>query len=160
MAKKVYDKPITERVRLKFTVITKKAMNQLIKEQVSERLEKALNASDTKAEEEEPEIVVEDNTKQIITTEDELEGYYIIKAILHEVVDPDRVAMKDTLSYCAINLDNTRKPICRLRFNRKQKYIGLFDENKKEEKIPVDNIKDIYNYSDRFRASAKFYDKH
>jgi hypothetical protein len=158
LAKKVYDKPITERVRLKFAVIAKKAMNQLIKEQVSERLEKALIVSDTKPEEEKPKVLVEDK-KEILTTEDEWEGYYIIKAILHEVVDPDRVSMKDTLNYCAINLDNTRKPICRLRFNRKQKYIGLFDENKKEEKIPIENVKDVYKHSDRLKATIGFYDK-
>ncbi|WP_414468334.1 type I restriction endonuclease [Methanobacterium sp. ACI-7] len=158
-AKKVYSGPITERVRLKFTGITKTAMNQFIKDQVSARLTSALEASnEEKKEEEAPEILVEDKNK-IVTTEDEWEGYYIVKAILHEVLDADRVAMKDTLSYCAINLDNTRKPICRLRFNSKQKYLGLFDENKNEEKISIENVKDIYNYSDRLKATIDFYDK-
>ncbi|MEL7671697.1 type I restriction endonuclease [Methanobacterium sp.] len=165
MAKKVYKKPITEKVRLKFTGITKTAMNQIIKDQVSARLKSALDAastnsdtSDTKSKEEESKTVNND-TKKIITTEDEWEGYYIVKAILHEIIDADRVLIKDTLSYCAVNLDNTIKPICRLRFNTKQKYIGLFDKNKKEEKIPIENIKDIYNYSERLKDTIKFYDK-
>ena len=159
LTKKVYKKPVTERVRLKFTGIAQNAMNQLIKEQVSARLEKALHASDENTEEKKTEVIVEDNTKKIITTEDEREGYYIVKAILHEILDTDRVLIKDTLSYCAVNLDNTIKPICRLRFNTKQKYIGLFDENKKEEKIPIENVKDIYNHSDRLKDTIGFYDK-
>lgn len=158
-AKKVYSGPVTERVRLKFTGITKTAMNQFIKDQVSARLQSALVSNEEKKEEEKPEMLVEDNKKQIITTEDEWEGYYIIKAILHEVVDADRVTLKDTLSYCAVNLDNTKKPICRLRFNTKQKYIGLFDQNKKEEKIPIENIKDIYNHSERLKTTIDFYSK-
>ncbi len=159
-AKKVYSGPVTERVRLKFTGITKTAMNQFIKDQVSARLQSALEASnEEKKEEEKPEVLVE-NKKQIITSEDEWEGYYIVKSILHEIVDPDRVAIKDTLSYCGILLDNNvRKPICRLHFNGKQKYLSLFNENKKEEKIPIENIKDIYNHSERLKDTISFYDK-
>ncbi|OEC85679.1 MULTISPECIES: type I restriction endonuclease [Methanobacterium] len=163
LAKKVYKKPITEKVRLKFTGITKTAMNQIIKDQVNDRLKSALEVSnnpdnsDTEAKDELK--TIDDDTKKIITTEDEWEGYYIVKAILHEIIDADRVLIKDTLSYCAVNLDNTKKPICRLRFNTKQKYIGLFDENKKEEKIPIENIKDIYNYAKRLKDTIDFYDK-
>ncbi len=155
--KKVYTGPVTERVRLKFTGITKTALNQFVKDQVSSRLKSALDASDVKPEEE-PEILVE-TKKGIITTEDEWEAYYIIKAILHEVVDPDRVALRDTLSYCGILFDDSnRKPICRLHFNSKQKYIGLFSENKTEEKIPIETIKDIYNHTDRIKATMNLYE--
>ncbi len=160
-AKKVYSGPVTERVRLKFTGITKTAMNQFIKDQVSARLKSALDASDTKPEEEEkPEILVEDKKGTIVTTEDEWEGYYIVKAILHEVLDPDRVSIRDTLSYCGVLLDDSnRKPVCRLHFNGKQKYIGLFDETKKEERISIENVKDLYNYSKRIKDTIDFYDK-
>lgn len=155
--KKVYSGPVTERVRLKFTGITKTALNQFIKDQVSARLKSALDASDIKQEEEQ-EILVE-NKKGIITTEDEWEAYYIIKAILHEVVDPDRITIRDTLSYCGILFDNSnRKPICRLHFNSRQKYLGLFDENKTEEKIPIENVKDIYNHSNRIKETINIYE--
>ena len=64
----------------------------------------------------------------IVTTEEEWEGFHIVRAILAKHVDPRRVVMRDTKSYCGILLDdNNRKPICRLRFNYSQKYIGLFD---------------------------------
>ena len=159
--KKVYSGPVTERVRLKFKGITKTAMNQFIKDQVSARLQSALEASnDEKKEEETTEVLIEDKKGTIVTTEDEWEGYYVVKAILHEVVDPDRVAIRDTLRYCGILLDDSnKKPICRLHFNSRQKYLGLFDENKKEEKIPIENIKDIYSYSKRIKDTINLYDK-
>jgi predicted type IV restriction endonuclease len=159
-AKKVYSGPVTERVRLKFTGITKTAMNQFIKDQVSARLQSALEAStEEKKVEEKPEVLVE-SKKRVVTTEDEWEGYYIIKAILHEVLDINRVAIRDNLSYCGILLDNSnRKPICRLHFNGKQKYLGLFDENKKEEKILIETINDIYNHSEKLKTTISFYDK-
>lgn len=155
--KKVYSGPVTERVRLKFTGITKTALNQFIKDQVSSRLKSALDASDVK-QEEVTEVQVE-SKKGIITTEDEWEGYYIVKAILNEIVDPDRVAIRDTLSYCGILFDDSnRQPICRLHFNGKQKYIGLFDLDKKEEKIPIELVKDIYNHADRIKTTISFYE--
>jgi predicted type IV restriction endonuclease len=158
-AKQVYSRPVTERVRLKFTGITQLALKQFINDQVSARLKSALEVSNDKNKEEKPEIVIESSKNKIITTEDEWEGYYIIKAILHEIVDPERVALKDTMNYCGILLDNkTNKPISRLHFNSKQKYIGLFDNNKKEEKVPIENIKDIYNYSDNLKAMINIYD--
>lgn len=155
--KKVYSGPVTERVRLKFTGITKSALNQFVKDQVSSRLKSALDASDVK-QDEETEILIE-NKKGIVTTEDEWEGYYIIKAILHEVVDPDYVTIRDTLSYCGILYeDSNRKPICRLHFNSKQKHISLFDNNRTEEKIPIESVKDIYNYSDRIKSTIQLYE--
>ena len=89
-----------------------------------------------------------------------MEGYYIIKSLIHEVVDTDRVTLRDTVSYCGILLDNNnRKPICRLHFNSKNnKRISLFDDDKKEEKISIENLKDIYNYSDRLKATITIYD--
>ena len=54
--------------------------------------------------------------------------------------------MRDVKSYCGILLDNNnRQPICRFHFNyATQKYIGLFDENKNEERVPIDDLDDIF----------------
>lgn len=154
-AKKVYPGPVTSNVREKFEVITKRALNQFIKEQVSSRLKSALDASDEKSQEH-VEKVEETPKDRIITTEEEKEGFYVIKGILCEIVDIDRVTMRDTISYCGILLDNNnRKPICRLHFNTTQKYLGVFDGNKKEEKIPIDEIKDLYKHSDKIKARVK-----
>lgn len=155
-AKQVYPGPITERIRIKFREITKTALNQFIKEQVNARLKSALEASNSKKDEE-PEVFVETKNR-IVTSEDEWEGYYIIKTILHDTVDIDKIYIRDKISYCGILLDdNNRKPICRLHFNSSQKYISLFDKEN-EEKIPIDNVKDIYDYSERLKATIAKYE--
>lgn len=98
----------------------------------------------------------------IVTTEEELEGYQIIRAIAAKTVSPERVIYKDKKSYMGILLnDNNRKPICRLRFNSNQKYIGLFDVvdgDKEEIRVPIDSIADLYQHSDKILKTIASYD--
>ena len=100
-----------------------------------------------------------DKTRGIVTTEDEIEGYFVVKSILHDVIDLSRVHMRDAKHICNVLLDDSiRKPILRMHFNRSQKYIGLLDEQKKEERIPIDDVDDIYNYAAQILATVKRYD--
>ena len=65
--------------------------------------------------------------------------------------------MRDARSYCAILIDNNnRKPLTRLHFNRARKYLSLFD-GEKEERVPVESLDHIYDYTDRLRATASKY---
>jgi len=97
---------------------------------------------------------------KIVTTEEEIEGFYIVKAIVREVVDAKRVFMRDTIRYCGILLDDTnRKPICRLWFNSPEnKYLGIFDENKQEAKHGIADVNDIYKFADELKKRAQAYD--
>ena len=66
--------------------------------------------------------------------------------------------MRDTKSYCGILLDdNNRKPISRFHFNYSQKYIG-FISDKQEERLPIQNLNDIYQYADRLVQAVKSYE--
>lgn len=83
---------------------------------------------------------------EVITTLEELEGYAIVKSILNGSVDINRVTYRDNASYFNILLDdNIRKTVCRLYFNRAQKYIA-FIENNKEVKTPLSCINDIFKF--------------
>ncbi len=96
----------------------------------------------------------------ITTTEEEIQGYHIVRAIVGSVVEVKRVIMRDVKSYCGVLLDDTnRKPICRLWFNSPQKYVGLVDEHKQEEKVPIDDIDDLYKYADRLKATVGYYER-
>ncbi|MGB0340740.1 MAG: restriction endonuclease, partial [Pseudomonas sp.] len=96
---------------------------------------------------------------KILTTLEELEGYHIVRAVVRSVVDAKRIVQRDTQSYFGILLDdNNRKPICRLHFNRSQKYIGIFDEEKNETRHPISSIDDIYEYSDHLKKTVGYYD--
>ncbi len=152
-------------VREQFGELVPKAFQQFISERVSTRLRGALaqenvvtgrSAPEEAAGEPEPESVADDGVE---TTEEEMEGYHIVKAIVREVVDPARIAHRDTKSYMGILLDdNNRKPICRLRFNWTQKYIGVFDADKNEIKHELGSLNDIYRFGTELKEAAIRYD--
>lgn len=155
-------KNFTKKVQDTFKPLTKEAFSQFIKEQINERLEKAISGEPP--EPSKIKVIVppdkEPEPQKIITTDEERDGYSIVKAILREVVDPNKITMRDTQSYCGILLDdNSHKSLCRLHFNGKQKYISVFDYDdgiKKEEKIPIDNLNGIYTFSDRLKCAARW----
>lgn len=159
-ASRVYDGMLTPKVKETFTVLTKKATTQFLNDQINERLKSAITGSLDKNNESNEEKVLTENVNEIEvqTTEDEIEGYYIVKAIIRTVLDPNRIAHRDTKSYFGIIIDdNNRKPICRLHFNRTQKYIGLFDGDKNETRHPIDSIDNIYDFSEQLKTTAASY---
>lgn len=148
---------ITPAVKEQFTLITKNAFQQLISDKINERLKLAMEPSGELKKDSAPRSQDSDG---IITTEEEFEGYRIVRAILREVIDPKRVVMRDSKSYCAILLDdNNRKPICRLRFNNTSRLsMGIFEE--KEEKIvQITDLTDIYQYANQLKRTVQMYDK-
>jgi hypothetical protein len=102
-----------------------------------------------------------DSENKIVTTEEELQGYYIVRGIVCEVLGFERITYRDTQSYFGILCDdNNRRPICRLHFNGRQKYIGLFNvagDKNKEERIPIDSLNEIYKLTGRLKATAEWY---
>nr|VFK28259.1 MAG: hypothetical protein BECKMB1821G_GA0114241_103510 [Candidatus Kentron sp. MB]VFK32544.1 MAG: hypothetical protein BECKMB1821I_GA0114274_103425 [Candidatus Kentron sp. MB]VFK75972.1 MAG: hypothetical protein BECKMB1821H_GA0114242_103725 [Candidatus Kentron sp. MB] len=170
-ASRIYDGRITKSVLLYLSDIVKEARKQFINEKINERLKSALSAADnltnsgdlqieekTQPQEETDNKIGDEESDGIITTQEEIEGYNIVKAILREVVNVRRVAMRDTKSYCGILLDdNNRKPICRLHFNYEKKYIGVFSQ-KNEKKLPIDDLDDIFKYADYLTSVISEYD--
>ncbi len=164
LAARVYEGSITQKVKEQFAVLVRKAATQFLNEQINERLKSAINSTAGLPLPSLQEIPIEPATEsddaqaKIITSEEETEGYYIVKAIVRSVVDCKRIVLRDTQSYCGILLDdNNRKPICRLHFNRTKKYIGLFDDNKTETRVPIEAVDDIYNFSDKLKDVVKSY---
>ncbi|HLL74805.1 MAG TPA: type I restriction endonuclease [Pyrinomonadaceae bacterium] len=157
-ASKVFNGALTQGRREYFAQITARSFHQLINERIDYRLKSAMSghAAPTVSDD----LESEEAGGLVVTTEEELEGFYIVKSILREQVDPDRIAHRDTQSYMGILLDdNNRKPIARLHFNRARKQIGIFDENKKEERIPIDSLNDIYKYGDKMKRLLAFYER-
>jgi hypothetical protein len=149
-------KRFTPTAREQFTQLTKRAFEQLLSERINERLKGAMAAERPLAMEGAPIIPPPVDAAPIVTTPEEIEGLHIIRAILRPVVSPRRIVMRDNQSYCAILLDdNNRKPVCRLRFNNTEKLaVGIFGADKTEERFPLGQIDDLYNYADQLRASV------
>jgi hypothetical protein len=147
----------TPTLKDQFTQITKRAFEQLLSERINVRLKGAMAAeSPLVAEHSVPIIPLAVTEPEVDTSPEEIEGLHIIRSILRDVVSPRRIVMRDNLSYCAILLDdNNRKPVCRLRFNNAQKLaVGIFGQDKAEERFSLDVIDDLYNFADRLRATV------
>ena len=89
--------------------------------------------------------VSDSNESKIVTTEEELEAYFIIKNLLKDVVDLQDITYKDTESYINILYKkNTRKWICRLKLTDTVKTLIVPDEEKKGQKF---NLTSVYDSS-------------
>lgn len=165
LAMQVYSGRMTQSVREQFAEITKKALRLFLNSQINERLQSALEPVERMSvealqEEELEEEVAPDPKRAIHTTEEEIEGYFVVKSILREVIDVHRVHIRDTKSYCGILLDDSnRKAICRLHFNREQLYVGIFDVQRKEQRIPIDTVDDIYKYAENIVETVRRFDE-
>lgn len=101
--------------------------------------------------------MVEPHSK-IVTTEEELEAFYIIRGILAEVVPVEDIVHRDTESYFGILYkDNNRKPICRINLDKKNKQLFIPDENKKFERIYIDSLNELYKYKKQLEEVVKRY---
>lgn len=177
-ASKLISGPMTPTRREYFAGLTVKAFKTLISEKIAQRLQSAMDGDSTPIEvsvssshpsAQTIEVKVESTNETgeverseknlIVTTEDELEGFHIIKAILRQQVDLQRIVARDTQSYFGVLLDdNNRKPLARLHFNRAQKYLGLFDEQRQETRIPIYDLNEIYAHSEQLSRVLAYYE--
>ncbi len=168
-ASRIYDGVLTARVKHTFTDITTKALRQFLNDSINARLKSAMGPGvtsslslkiDSQPETASLDVVVDtDEKSKVDTTVEEIEAFNVIKAILRQKFDVARVIARDTQSYFGVLLDdNNRKPLCRLHFNAKQKYIGIFDENKKETRHPITSIDDIFGFTELLLSSTSVYE--
>ncbi|WP_286391523.1 type I restriction enzyme HsdR N-terminal domain-containing protein [Myroides marinus] len=163
LVSRFFDRSITASRLVSFKEYTKKALSNSINDSINLRLKNALNINDTVPSKEIEQVnPIDQNTEvdKIITTEEEIEGFQIVKAILREVLPAERIAFRDTQSYFGILLDdNNRKPLCRLHFNSSNKYIELFHNGKDSgEKKLIETLEDIYNYRNKLLSTTKLYE--
>ena len=171
LTKRVYEGIVTQKVLDQFTDIVKRALKSHINDVMSEKLGIAIKATEatgapiqtaspvTDSKEEEEPTKIDDKASKINTTTEELEGYYIVKSIVCEVIASERVTYRDSQSYFAIFADdNNRRPICRLHFNNTtNKRIGFIDENRNEQVECIEKLDDIYNFKKQLIDAAKRY---
>ncbi|TCT23350.1 hypothetical protein EDD68_10764 [Melghiribacillus thermohalophilus] len=150
----VYPGRRTRNVIEEFTPLVKKSFKQFINELVNEKLQAALNSTSTN-DEEETDKPQENDEPEVITTEEEIQGYAISKLILSEVVDEDRVFYRDNKSYFNILLDdNIRKWVCRLFLNNtNNKSIQFNDEDRTS--YPIEKVSDIAKYKTKYHEVVK-----
>jgi len=143
-------KSLRQNVLDEFKVYIKQAFSEVISDMVNARINSIKSKLSEEANIENQNITTDEENIDddgIITTQDELEGFFIVKSILAEIIPVSRVVARDTKSYFGVLLDdNNRKWICRLRFNSSNKWIGIHIGDKEEEKFSLDAVEDIYKY--------------
>lgn len=143
IAGRVYPGRVTSAVKDTFKALIVNSVASLIRDRVNERLNSALTATNPPEEEE---AATGESTEPTLTTQEEVDGFNIIRAIASRLVDPKRIVMRDAKSYCAILLDdNNRKSVARLHFNSPTaRYLGTFsgkDETREAVVAPIDIYK-------------------
>lgn len=150
----VYEGQRTQKIIEKYQPLVKKAFTSFINDIVNQKISSALTSDEV----EEPEITPPETTSKVITTEEEIESFYIIRGLLSEIIPVEDIVHRDTESYFGILYkDNNRKPICRINLDTKNKQLLIPDESKKFERIYIDSLNDIYKYKSKLIEVVKRY---
>lgn len=151
----VYEGVKTSAVVDKFKPLVKKSINLYFSDLINSKLQNAINSNNEETYELEEET---DDNNGIVTTDEEMQAFYIVKSILSEFCEPSKIAHKDTISYFGVLFDNkTTKWICRFYFKETVMFITISDDNKQEVRYDIKNINDIYKLRNELVNSLKKY---
>lgn len=158
--KRVYSGLMVPKIVGQFTDLVKKSISSVISDIITERLKTAINKetdkSDTASPDQDKDSIKDDG---INTTLDEMEAFYIVKAILAQKIAMNRIVHRDTKSHFGVLLDdNNRKPICRLVLDGNKKFLVTFGEGKKEQKHQLESLDEIYRYSQELLDVISLYE--
>ncbi len=140
--------------------IIKRAFDDVVRQKIQKRMDVVLSAPESSSQinPEQKIDIHEKSNDDVITTEEEILGFQIIRAIASEVCEVSRISLRDSKSYCAVLFDdNNRKPIARLHFNSKIKFITLFDKEKNPIRIDISRIEDIFISRTKILEAIKAY---
>jgi len=160
---KVYDGMRTQTAIEKLRPTVKNSFMQFVNELVNERLETALRSQAEKNQSEQEvatavlAIIEPDDDGEIVVvpTEEELQAYYIVKGILVEMANADKVSYKDTSSYLSVLYDNkVTKWVCRIVLKRSSKML-IFPEDIYSARISINSINDLFKHKELILQSVK-----
>ena len=140
----------------KFKSIVKKSFTGFVNDIVNQKISSALTPEADEQPNDTP--ILDEQKSKIVTTEEEMEAFYIVRGILAGTIPIEDVVYRDTESYFGILYqDNNRKPLCRINLDTKNKQLLIPDENKNFERIYIDSLNDIYSYKNKLITVAKRY---
>lgn len=159
--KRVYEGNVNSQVKEQFTELVRITLKTFINESVRARLETAYQLEEPSQkviEEVSSELVADSSDNGVVTTEQESDAFRVVCSIVSESIDPDRVFIRDSKSYCSVLLDdNNRKGICRFFFGKNKSSVVVFTANG-EEKFEIEKISDIYKHKALILSSISQYE--
>ncbi len=164
IGKRIYEGNMTKQVVEQLKPSVQSALDAVIRARIEDKLGVSLRstvpANEVRKADDEGTVGVDaPQDDGIETTEEELQAFYVVRAIAAEDTEIERVTIRDARTYCSIFMDdNNRKPICRLYFNSKSvKYLGLMDDDKNETKHLIESVGDIYKYRTELKRAVARY---
>ncbi len=159
-----YDGRLTQNVLDKFKPTLKKALNNYITELMNDKIKTALDSHEAEEKTEQPPQAapeaaqVPERVNKIVTTEEELEAYFIVKNLLKDVANMSDITYKDNERYMTILYKNkSTKWICRLHFNGGNKYIVISDTDKNPVRYDIKDVYEIQGLKNELVESLKKY---
>jgi len=163
---RIYTGVRTQQRVAQFSTFTRDALRQVIDDEVRNRLNAALvRSGEERSDSMETGHGLGGATEQSNRTEegdriteDENQGYYIVKSLLHHIIDPNRIYLRGMKRRSTVLVDDTiRKPICHFDFRKAKKSLFYFNEQKEKVRVFIDTLNDIYQYTDNLLATARLY---
>lgn len=162
----VYEWKVTKNVIEKLRPVVKKSLMQFVNDIANEKLKSALwediqtlwewmNENWIKKIDNEITLDNQKESKEVETTLEELEAFFIIKTLLNSYIDINRLKYKDTLSYFGIFLDHLRKTIFRLRFNWSKKSLCIVNLDKTETRYDLNSVNEIHKHKRKIVDAVK-----
>ena len=153
----IYDGVKTQKTLEKFSPIIKKSFTAFVNEIVNQKISSALTTENDVKEEITEEVEEEVIESKIITTQEELDAFYIIRAILSEFVPADDIIYKDTERYFGIFYKNLRQTLCRVYLNSKNKALMIPGKDKVYTKYELKDVSDIFKHKEQLIGSLNLY---
>lgn len=147
--------------------ILKKSISAIINETIQERLNLASKGDDAQEVDAMPTarsaevsdrlpdgVVSMDSESGIVTTQEEIDAYNIIRSILRKHISADRIIYQDSKSYFIVALESKYWWVCRLVFGSRKKTIYFPTEGHKEqERVELESLDDIFKYADKLEQA-------
>ena len=121
----------------------KQWLDELVRDRINEMAKKQME------EQSKEDMIPEPN---IVTTEEEMEAYYIIKSICTEKVASSKINYQDYQGFFSVYYDGKKtKHICRLYLNNKKKEIEIIDN----QPVSITSLDDLYTLKDQLFAKLE-----
>lgn len=152
-AKRTYNFSITQKVIEQLTPIVKESFADVINDIIQERLSLASKIEKTEESDVDNQELTNDG---VITTDEEIEAYNIIRGIIGKEIPASKVEYKDYKSYFVISVYKHYYWICRLRFGSRKKTISFpLEDYKGEKSVEIKSLDDIFKYTEHFYEALK-----
>ena len=156
----IYSEKKTSKAVERFRPVVKRSLTSYINDLVNSRIQSAITKEEDNqkpdpapspddSNQESAEVKEDLPKKQIITTQEELECFYAICAILRNEIDVNRLSYKDTQSYFGVLVDNkVTRWIAHIYIKDRKKYFTVpGKDGEKDQRIDIEGPNDLYNYS-------------